>query len=65
MQFELFVDPRYNAEAFIEIDPRQISRIQETTKRLFLGAVHDVTIITMNNGEQHILAGHMKTKLQS
>ena len=64
MQFEQFVDPRYNAEAFVEIDPRQVLRVQETTRRLFLGGVHPVTVVTLKNGEQHILAGHVQTKLQ-
>lgn len=65
MQFEQFVDPRYNAETFVDIDPREVVRAQETTKRLFLGGAHPVTIITLKSGEQITLAGHVKAQLQT
>ncbi len=65
MQFDVFTDPRYHAEQHIELDPAQVVRVEEKTVRLFMDGKHQVTVVTLQNGERHTLAGSVAQQIAS
>lgn len=65
MLFDIFTDPRYHAEQHIELDPTQVVRIEEKTVRLFMDGKHQVTVVTLQNGERHTLTGFVAQQIQA
>ena len=63
MQFIVFTDPRYHAEQHVELDPTQIASVEEKTVRLFMDGKHRVTVVTLQNGERHTLAGFVAQQI--
>jgi hypothetical protein len=63
MQFIVFTDPRYHAEQHVELDPAQIAGVEEKTVRLFMDGKHQVTVVTLQNGERHTLAGFVAQQI--
>jgi hypothetical protein len=65
MRFDIFTDPRYHAEQHIELDPAQVVRVEEKTVRLFMDGKHQVTVVTLQDGERHTLAGFVAQQIQA
>ncbi len=65
MRLDIFTDPRYHAEQHIELDPSQVVRIEEKTVRLFMDGKHQVTVVTLQNGERHTLAGFVAQQIRA
>jgi hypothetical protein len=65
LRCDVFTDPRYHAEQFIDLDPDQVVATEEKMVRLFLGGRHRVTVVTLHNGEQHTLSGFVAHHIQS
>ena len=65
MQFQVFTDPRYHAERFVEVDLSQIVAVEEKSVKLFLGASHRVTQITLQNGETMLLRGEIARRVEA
>ena len=65
MQFQVFTDPRYHAERFVEVDLSQIVSVEEKSVKLFLGASHRVTQITLQSGETMLLRGEIARRIEA
>ena len=65
LRCDVFTDPRYHAEQHIELDPNQVVAAEEKVVRLFLGGRHEVTVVTMQNGERHTLAGFVAQQIET
>jgi hypothetical protein len=63
MRFDIFTDPRYHAEQHIEFEPTEVVGLEEKTVRLFMGGKHQVTVVTLQNGERHVLAGFVAQQI--
>ena len=61
---EIFTDPIYNAEKFIEIDPAQIASVEEKTIHLLPRRKFRVTRVTLADGAQHILSGEWAQRIE-
>ena len=58
MRCEVFTDPLYNGERFIEFEPDDVIALEERSLRLLLRPSRNVTAITLRNGDQWLLDGH-------
>jgi hypothetical protein len=63
LRWPLFVDTRYHAEQVIELDLQAVVATEEKRTRLFMGGWHDVTIVTLENGERITLRGKLAQKI--
>lgn len=65
MRCEVFTDPLYNAERFIEFEPGDVVSIEERTMRLLLRPSQRVTSITLRNGDQWLLSGEQAAPIRA
>jgi hypothetical protein len=65
MRLSLFTDPRYHAEATIDLDPSQVVAAEEKTVKLFLAGRHRVTQVTLRDGSVLLLRGAWKERLEA
>ena len=65
MQFQLFTDPRYHAERFVEVDLAQVAAVEEKSVKLFMGASHRVTQVTLQSGETLLLRGEIARRVEA
>ena len=64
LKFPLFVDPRYNAEQDVEFEADEVESVEETTRNLFLGARHNISLVTLRGGRLYTLGGHFKAQIE-
>ncbi len=64
LKFPLFVDARYNAEQDVEFDSDDIENLGETMRSLFLGGNHKITVVTLRDGRQYTLNGHVQSEIE-
>ena len=64
LKFPLFVDARYNAEQDVEFEAEEVESIEETTRTLFLGGNHKITLVTLSGGRLYTLGGHFKSQIE-
>lgn len=64
LKFPLFVDPRYNAEQDVEFEADEVEAVEETTRSLFLGGTHKITLVTLSGGRFYTLGGHFKSQIE-
>ena len=64
LKFPLLVDPRYNAEQDVEFDSAEVEALEETTRSLFFGGSHKITLVTLRNGRQYTLNGHHRLQIE-
>ena len=65
MRFEIFTDPLYNGETFVEFDPDDVVEAEEKTIKLFLRGRHRVTEIRLKSGAKHLLIGEVKAQIEN
>ncbi len=65
MRFIIFTDPRYHAERHVDLDPADIVSAEEGWRRLLLGGKHRVTVVKLNNGLTHTVAGEVKAQIEA
>ena len=64
LKLPLFVDARYNAEQDVEFDAENVQNVDETMRSLFLGGNHKITQVTLRDGRQYTLSGHLKMQIE-
>ena len=65
MRCDVFTDPRYHTQGYIDLDPAQVVDVEEKTVKLFMGGRHRVTQVTLKSGEQLLLRGDLATRIQA
>lgn len=65
MRCEVFTDPLYNGERFIEFEPEDVIALEERAMRLLLRPSRSVTAITLRNRGQWLLSGHQSARIQA
>lgn len=65
MTFPVFTDPRYHAETTIDIDPSQVTAVEEKFAKLFMAGRHRVTQVTLKSGEVVLLRGTFALKIEN
>ena len=65
MRCEVFTDPIYNGERFIEFEPDDVIAVEERSMRLLLRPSRNVTAITLRNGDQWLLDGHHANRIRA
>ena len=56
---------RSHAERFVEVDLAQIATVEEKSVKLFMGASHRVTQITLQSGETLLLRGEIARRVEA
>jgi hypothetical protein len=64
LKFPLFVDARYNAEQDVEFDSADVTSLDEMMRTLFLGGNHKITVVTLRDGRQYTLNGHVQSEIE-
>lgn len=64
LKFPLFVDARYNAEQDVEFEAEEVESVEETTRSLFLGGSHKITVVALRGGRIYSLGGHFEAQIE-
>ncbi len=65
MHCEVFTDPMYNGERFVDFEAAEVVSMEERTLKLFPRRRYRVTNITLRDGSQHLLAGEWAAQIQA
>ena len=65
MRCQVFTDPVYHAEMFVEFDPAQVVAIERKTVTLFLRGKRQTTYITLKSGARHGLEGDLAEPIEA
>lgn len=63
LRYQVFTDPLYGSERYIEFEPGWVVTVEERMMRLFPRRQYPVTAVTFTNGRQYTLAGHVATQI--
>jgi len=65
MRCEIFSDPLYASERYIEFDPAHVVAMEERTIRLVIGRKYRVTEVTFRDGRHYLLRGEVAAHIEA
>lgn len=65
MRFQVFVDPIYAAERYIEFAPQDVVEVRLQKARLFLRGRHPVTFVRLKSGAEYRLKGEVAAEIEA
>jgi hypothetical protein len=66
MKCQIFVDPIYGSERYVEFDPNWVIEIEEREfKLIFRRKKHSVTYIKFRNGKHFLIDGHWAERIKA
>ena len=65
MKFQVFVDPIYAAERYVEFAPHDVLEVRQQKVRLFLRGSHAVTFVKLKSGAEYRLLGDAVAEIEA
>ena len=65
MRCQVFVDPWFGSERYVEFDPAAVVEVEERIIRLFPFKKHPATYIRFNDGRHYLLQGHIAAQIET
>ena len=65
LRLELFSDPLYGSELFVNVDPDWVEEVEDRMKPLLLRPKAPVTFIRFKNGETYTVHGHWAEQIKA
>lgn len=63
LRYQIFTDPFYGSERYIEFEPAWVVKVEEKMMRLFPWRTYPVTAVTFTNGRQYTFVGHLAAQI--
>ena len=65
MKAQIFIDPLYGSERYIEFDPTWVVEAEDRLQKLLLRPKVPVTFIKFRNGERHLVNDHWAERIKA
>ncbi len=65
LRYQIFIDPYYGSERYVEFLPSWVVETEDGFQKLFLRPKQPVTFLRFKNGERHIVFGHCSTEIKA
>lgn len=65
LRYQIFIDPYYGSERYVEFDPAWVVEVEDRFQKLFLRPKQPVTFLRFKNGEKHLVFGHRTAEIKA
>jgi hypothetical protein len=65
LRFQLYVDPLFGSERFIEFPAEWVAEVEERTYRVTPWRKYPVTFVKFKNGRHYLLMGHHAEEIRA
>lgn len=62
---QIFIDPYYGSERYVEFEPSWVVEAEDKYQKLFLRPKQAVTFLRFKNGEKHLVFGHHSAEIKA